>query len=1414
MNMFDHMMGSTEFMPHGGCYLWTTSLIALHAISDAFIVLAYYSIPFTLVYFVRKRKDLKFHWMFVCFAVFILACGTTHLMEIWNIWHANYWLSGSIKAITALASVPTAILLVKLIPQALALPSPDALRKAYDELEIMVQKRTQEIVNTTKNLEAEISERRRAEGQLKASLKEVGDLKAALDEHAIVAITDPSGKITYVNDKFCTISKYSREELLGQDHRLINSGHHSKEFIRDLWTTIASGKVWHGEIKNRAKDGSFYWVDTTIVPFLNDDGKPRQYVAIRADITERKAAQEKNAWLASFPKQNPNPIVELDPNNGALNYVNSSALRGFPDLPDRGLNHPYLAGLSVLVEALRAGPEDVLRRELDVGESCFAQTVSYIAKTGRVRIYGTDITERKRAEETRLRLAAIVNSSDDAIISKTLDGIITSWNPGAEKMFGYTAAEMVGNSMLILFPPELLNEEADLLARIASGESVRHYETVRVRKDGRRVDISVTISPILDGAGNIIGASKVSRDITERKLVQDALRQSEERFKLIFESVPIGIAFSIQQPDGTFSRIINEAHLQICGLTREQDELPDIYRRITHPDDFVFQTQLANQLAEDKTGRFSLEKRYLRLDGKIVWVAFTFQRRKRADGSFEELTTVVDISERKRAEAVLRESEEKYRNLFNTLIEGFCTIEMIFDANGKPVDYRFLEINPAFEKQTGWQNASGKRVSELAPNLEPYWFETFGKVALTGESAHIENEAKELERFYDVYAYRIDGPQSQKVAVLFSDITERRRAVEALKESEQRFRTLANSISQLAWIANADGFITWYNQRWYDYTGTTPEQMEGWGWQSVHDPQVLPEVIAQWSAAIAAGQVFEMDFPLRGADGQFRRFLTRALPLKDAEGKVVQWFGTNTDVDELKRVEESLRDSEARFRALFEQSPVGIAQGSVADIGFSSVNQRYCDILGYPQDELVKLNFKRFTHPDDLPADLANMERMIAGEIRHYTMQKRFLRKDGEIVWASLTVVPLWAPGEAPDFYMAVVEDITERKHAEEALRESRALYRSLVEQMPAGVFRKDAAGRYVFVNASLCQMKAMTAEQFLGNTASELGLTDAGLVANGVAHHTQIMQTGRLIDVEERQIHPDGREFFFRAVKTPVFASGGEIIGSQGILFDVTAQKLAEGEIRRLNAELEQRVIERTAQLQAANKELEAFSYSVSHDLRAPLRAVNGFAGIVLEDFGPQLPEAARRHLERIRNGGQRMGELIDDLLAFSRLSRQLLNRQNVDLSKLVQNALDELKPQREGRELEVRIGNLPPCHADPALLKQVWINLLSNAIKYSRGRQPAVVEAGQVRQNEETVYFVRDNGTGFDMQYAHKLFGVFQRLHRADEFEGTGVGLAIVQRIVHRHGGRVWAEAAVDRGATFYFTLAENLLEEKVKP
>jgi PAS domain S-box-containing protein len=528
---------------------------------------------------------------------------------------------------------------------------------------------------------------------------------------------------------------------------------------------------------------------------------------------------------------------------------------------------------------------------------------------------------------------------------------------------------------------------------------------------------------------------------------------------------------------------------------------------------------------------------------------------------------------------------------------------------------------------------------------------------------------------------------------------------------------------------------------------------------------------------------------------------------------------TRTEQARTWTMEQSLRASELSYRRLFEAARDGILLLDVDTGRITDVNPFLVELLGFSHDEIVGKTVGELSPFKDVVSNQAMLER---------------LQKDGYVRYENLPLETRDGRKKAVEFVSNIyqagdkkviqcnVRDITERKQAELALIRLGAI----VDSSDDAIIGKDLNSSITSWNKGAEKIFGYTAGEMVGTSIMRLIPADRKDEEN---HGLENIKRGKSVEhFETLRQTKDGRLINVAITISAIKDAAGEIIGVSKVAHDISDRKAAEKKIRQLNVELEQRVVERTAELEAANKELEAFSYSISHDLRAPLRAVNGFAGIVLEDFGPQLPEEGRGYLERIRAGALRMGELIDDLLAFSRLSRQAVNRQNVNTVELVQNALDELKPQRDGRQIEIQIGNLPVCHGDAALLKQIWVNLISNAIKYTRGREPAIVEIGSMEDDggrasgvesqtappstldarPSTVFFVRDNGAGFDMQYANKLFGVFQRLHRADEFEGTGVGLAIVQRIVHRHGGRVWAKAEVNRGATFYFTIGEAKL------
>jgi PAS domain S-box-containing protein len=375
-----------------------------------------------------------------------------------------------------------------------------------------------------------------------------------------------------------------------------------------------------------------------------------------------------------------------------------------------------------------------------------------------------------------------------------------------------------------------------------------------------------------------------------------------------------------------------------------------------------------------------------------------------------------------------------------------------------------------------------------------------------------------------------------------------------------------------------------------------------------------------------------------------------------------------------------------------------------------------------------------------------------------------------------------------------------ERKRAEKALLSSEERYRSLVDLSPDTLFVQ-SNGRIVFINtAGVKLLGATKAGNLVGRPVRDIVHPDSWEAFEERLHQRSGKgEAGTFVELS--LVRLDGAPVSVEVASAPL-TFGGKA-ASQVIAHDVTERKRAEERIQNLNQELERRVVERTSALESANKELEAFSYSVSHDLRAPLRHIEGFVEMFVSSKAAPLDAESRHYLETIAESARKMGRLIDDLLTFSRTARAELRKTRFSIAELVRAAILDLGPETQNRRVEWVVGELPQVEADPSLLRQVMVNLLSNALKYTRPRAVARIEIGSSQTESDIIVYVRDNGAGFDMKYAHKLFGVFQRLHRAADFEGTGVGLANVRRIIHRHGGRTWAEGEPDHGATFYFSL-----------
>ncbi|UQA58290.1 PAS domain-containing protein [Polyangium aurulentum] len=599
---------------------------------------------------------------------------------------------------------------------------------------------------------------------------------------------------------------------------------------------------------------------------------------------------------------------------------------------------------------------------------------------------------------------------------------------------------------------------------------------------------------------------------------------------------------------------------------------------------------------------------------------------------------------------------------------------------------------------------------------------------------------------------------------------------------------LLDAMGLAAALVDAEGLIVATNGAWRDLLGGGEGARGGSLFALAAD-----EEARRAARAVLAGEARRGSFERAYEDGRALRFTitpARKAGAAPAAGPAVV---TAIDAAAERRAEEERRRTEAII-------------GALPDLVFIVDQEcRYLDARGAPEQMAAARESIVGRKPSDImpPALAADLEALLrrafstgAPQVIEYELTVPVGKR-----WFEARTVPI--AGD-PTAMLAVVRDVTERRESEQRLREHKEMLGLAGEVARFGGWRFDRANNKLNWTAEVYRIYEVD-PSFELNGESAMSFYPEEERPRVIEAFVRAQERGEPFDIEVPFTTARGNARWVRVISRPHIDADGQVIEVAGSCQDITERKEAEQAIRDLNAKLEQRVRERTAELEASMAELETFSYSVSHDLRAPLRGIDGFSKALLEDYGETLDDRARSYIDRVRNAASRMGRLIDDLLQLSRVTRKPVERTRVDLSALAASVGEELLATWPGREVELSIEPALAVRADPGLLRIALVNLLDNAFKFTSKHQKARIQVGAMPAcgARPSGFFVRDDGAGFDMEYAGRLFTPFQRLHTTSEFEGTGIGLATVRRIMKKHGGEVWAEAAIERGATVYFTL-----------
>ncbi len=654
----------------------------------------------------------------------------------------------------------------------------------------------------------------------------------------------------------------------------------------------------------------------------------------------------------------------------------------------------------------------------------------------------------------------------------------------------------------------------------------------------------------------------------------------------------------------------------------------------------------------------------------------------------------------------------------------------------------------------------------------------------------------------------------QAIVMNFEDITLRKRTEETLKKTIREVSDYKYALDQSSIVAVTDqkGIIKYVNENFCRISKYSKEELIGQDHRIINSGHHSKEFINIIWTTIAKGKVWKGEIKNRAKDGTYYWVDTTIIPFLDENRRPFQYVAIRSDITERKDVEEKQTRNYKEIKdykdALDESSIVAITdQRGIINY----VNENFCKISKYSREELIGQDHRIINSGHHTKEFIKAIWTTIAnGKVWKGDIKNR--AKDGTYYWVDTTIVPFLGENNKPFQYLAIRADITDRKKTEENLLQSlkeTQNYKTTLDESSI-VATTNQKGIIKFANDNFCKISKYSKEELIGQ--------DHRIINSGY-HSKEFIESiwttianGKVWKGEIKNKAKDGTYYWVDTTIVPFLDENKKPYQYLAIHTDITGRKKTETEILGLNEELERKVQDRTQQLQVANKEMESFSYSVAHDLRSPVRAMHGYATILEEDYSTHLDEEGRRLVFEIEYNAKKMGALIDDLLTFSRLGRKEINRSYINMNELVDSSLKEINSTLKSLP-KINIHKLHSVIADSALITHVMTNLLSNAIKYSSKTPNPVIEITSKQDNENLVFSVRDNGVGFDMEYADKLFGVFQRLHSDEEFEGTGVGLAIVQSIIHKHGGKVWAEGKEGEGATFNFSLPARATDKPLE-